>query len=152
MQKGRVARPSCQFIRECIMPRLSLAFFSAGAAYGLVGMVWGAVMAAHEDFTLAPAHAHLNLLGWMALSIMGAFYALAGTRAPLRLGWINFALSNVGVIIGIPSLAMMLAGHKAATPFLQGGMGMVILGMVSFLVAILSLWTRGPGVVSPPPS
>ena len=124
------------------MPRLSLAFFSAGAAYGLAGMVWGVIMAAREDFTLAPAHAHLNLLGWMALSVMGAFYALAGARAPLRLGWINFALSNVGVIVGIPALAMMLAGDKAATPLVQGGMGVVILGMLTFLAAILSLWAQ----------
>jgi hypothetical protein len=130
-----------------IMSRLSLAFFSAGGAYGLAGMAWGAQMAAREDFTLAPAHAHLNLLGWMALSIMGAFYALAGARAPVRLGWTNFALSNLGVLVGIPALAKMLAGDKAAIPFLQGGMGVVILGMLSFMAAILSLWAR-PKTVS----
>jgi hypothetical protein len=124
------------------MPRLSLAFFSAGAVYGLTGMVWGAIMAAHQDFTLAPAHAHLNLLGWMALSVMGAFYALAGARAPLRLGWINFALSNLGVVVGIPALALMLAGDKAATPLVQGGMSIVILGMLTFVAAILSLWAK----------
>jgi len=122
------------------MPRLSLAFFSAGAVYGLSGMIWGAVMAAKQDFTLAPAHAHLNLLGWMALSVMGAFYALAGSRAPLRLGWINFALSNIGVLVTIPALARMLAGDKGVTPFVQAGTGLVILGMVTFVVAILSLW------------
>jgi hypothetical protein len=123
------------------MPRLSLAFFSAGAVYGLAGMVWGAVMAARQDFTLAPAHAHLNLLGWMALSVMGAFYALAGSRSPLRLGWINFALSNVGVLVTIPALTRMLAGDKGVTPFVQAGTGLVILGMATFVAAILSLWT-----------
>jgi hypothetical protein len=122
------------------MPRLSLAFFSTGALCGLAGMGWGAFMAAHEDFTLAPAHAHLNLLGWVALSLMGTFYALAGARAPLRLGWINFALSNLGVVVTIPALARMLAGDKAATPFVQAGTGIVILGMLTFVAAILSLW------------
>lgn len=122
------------------MPRLSLAFFTAGALYGLGGMVWGAVMAAHEDFTLAPAHAHLNLLGWLALSVMGTFYALAGARAPRRLGWINFALSNIGVIVGIPALALMLAGDRTKTPIVQAGMGVVMLGMLTFLAAVLSQW------------
>ena len=131
------------------MPRLSLAFFSAGAVYGLSGMVWGAVMAAKQDFTLAPAHAHLNLLGWVALSLMGAFYALAGSRAPLRLGWINFTLSNLGVLVAIPALARMLAGDKGVTPFVQAGTGLVILGMLSFIVAILSLWAPAKGVEAP---
>ena len=29
-----------------------------------------------------PAHAHLNLLGWVTLSLMGGFYALSGKGAP----------------------------------------------------------------------
>jgi len=130
------------------MPRLSLAFFSVGALCGLFGMGWGAFMAAKEDFTLAPAHAHLNLLGWVALSIMGTFYALAGRRAPLRLGWINFAISTLGIVVIIPSLAMMLAGDKAATPFVQAGTMIVILGMLTFVAAILSLWAAPRGVAA----
>lgn len=122
------------------MPRLSLAFFSAGALFGLTGMGWGAVMGAKQDFTLAPAHAHLNLLGWVALSIMGAFYALAGSRAPRKLGWANFALSTVGVLVAIPALAKLLGGDKAATPFVQAGEMLVILGMLTFIAAIASLW------------
>jgi hypothetical protein len=124
------------------MPRLSLAFFSAGAVCGLIGMGWGSFMGAHEDFTLAPAHAHLNLLGWVALSLMGTFYALAGARAPLRLGWINFALSGLGVVVTIPALAKMLSGDKTVIPILMGGEGLVILGMLVFLAAILSLWAK----------
>jgi hypothetical protein len=78
----------------------------------------------------------------VALSVMGTFYALAGARAPRRLGWINFALSNLGVLVTIPALAAMLAGDKAVTPFVQAGTGLVMLGMVSFLAAILSLWAE----------
>jgi hypothetical protein len=103
-------------------------------------MGWGVFMGAKEDFTLAPAHAHLNLLGWVALSLMGAFYALAGARAPRRLGWINFTLSSLGVLITIPALAKFLAGDKSALPFMQAGESTVILGMAVFVAAILSLW------------
>jgi hypothetical protein len=124
-----------------MMPRLSLAFFSTGAVFGLSGMVWGSIMGARNDFTLAPAHAHLNLLGWVALSVMGTFYALAGARAPTRLGWINFALSSLGVLVTIPALAKMLSGDKGVVPFLQAGEGLIILGMLTFIAAIASLWT-----------
>jgi hypothetical protein len=65
------------------MPRLSLAFFSAGALCALTGMVWGAVMGSTQDFTLAPAHAHLNLVGWATLALMGTFYAVSARPA----GW-----------------------------------------------------------------
>jgi len=45
------------------MPRVSAAFFATGVICVLIGMGWGMYMGANENFTLAPAHAHLNLLG-----------------------------------------------------------------------------------------
>jgi hypothetical protein len=124
------------------MPRLSLAFFTAAVIYGICGMLWGAYMASTDIFTLATAHAHLNLLGWVTLSLMGGFYALAGERAPMRLGWINFAISNLGLLILIPSLAKLLAGDKAFEGIVAVGTMVTILGMLTFVVAVLSLWAR----------
>jgi hypothetical protein len=124
------------------MPRLSLAFFTAAAFYGSVGMVWGAIMGSTHDFTLAPAHAHLNLLGWVSQAIMGGFYALAGPRAPIRLGWINFAICNIGLLIFIPDLARLLAGDGSAEPVMIVGIAIWIVGMLTFLAAVLSLWAR----------
>jgi hypothetical protein len=37
----------------------------------LVGMVAGIVMGIREDFALAPAHAHLNLVGGVLLFLFG---------------------------------------------------------------------------------
>ncbi|HUZ12739.1 MAG TPA: hypothetical protein VMU93_07825 [Caulobacteraceae bacterium] len=124
------------------MPRLSLAFFSAAVLYGLIGMGWGAQMGMTENFTLAAAHAHLNLLGWVTLSLMGGFYALAGARAPTRLGWANFTLSNLGVIVMIPALARLLSGERDAGGVVVAGTVITILGMLTFAAAVLSLWGR----------
>jgi len=41
----------------------------------LVGMVAGIVMGIREDFTLAPAHAHLNLVGGVLLFLFGEPYS-----------------------------------------------------------------------------
>jgi len=128
------------------MPRLSLAFFTAAVIYGICGMLWGAYMASTDIFTLATAHAHLNLLGWVTLSLMGGFYALAGERAPMRLGWINFAISNLGLLILIPSLAKLLAGDKAFEGVVAVGTMVTILGMLIFATAVLSLWARPKAV------
>ena len=122
------------------------AFFGAGGLCGLSGMSWGAVMGASHDFSLAPAHAHLNLLGWVTLSLMGSFYATAGASAPSRLAWVNWLLSTGGAI-GMPAaLAALLSGHPAAEPFVAAGALSALGGMASFLLAALLSWRgrRGP--------
>jgi hypothetical protein len=103
-------------------------------------------MGAHQDFTMAPAHAHLNLLGFVAPSIMGTFYALAGDRAPVRLAWVNFVLSIGGVIIMTPLLAKLLAGDVAMGPLMGIPELIVIAGMVTFLISIVMV-ARGAGSV-----
>jgi len=89
------------------MPRVSLWFFAVAPLYVLVGMGLGIFMGANNDFALAPAHAHLNLLGWVTMALYGTFYALA-RDASKKLAWTVFALANTAVIIMIPSLSMVL--------------------------------------------
>jgi hypothetical protein len=91
------------------MPRHALAFFTVAPFYGLAGMIWGAMMGASGDHGMMPAHAHLNLLGLVLNSIMGTFYALAGDKVNRRWAWLNFVLSNLAVVIMIPTLGQMLA-------------------------------------------
>ena len=55
------------------MSKISVAFFGAAVLYALLGMSLGMFMGATEDFTLAPVHAHINLLGWATLALMGTF-------------------------------------------------------------------------------
>ncbi len=120
------------------MNRLSLAFFSAAAICAMGGMLWGIVMGASGDHSLSPAHAHLNLLGWATLAIMGTFYALSGKSG--RLGWINFALSTAGVAVMIPFLALRLAGDPGAEGGIIAGSLLAVLGMAAFLTVVLSGW------------
>ncbi len=50
--------------------------FQAAVLLVLVGMAWGIAMAASGDHSTHPAHAHLNLLGWVSLFLFGLFYHL----------------------------------------------------------------------------
>lgn len=119
------------------MPRVSKAFFLCAVVYGICGMGLGMYMGASENHTLMPVHAHVNLLGWVGLAIMGGFYALVGDRAPIKLAWANFALSNVGVLVIGPMLGVLLTtGNKAVIPILGVGELATVLGMVIFAVAI----------------
>jgi hypothetical protein len=105
-------------------------------------MVWGLMMASSENVAMAPAHAHLNLLGWATLSLMGTFYALLGERAPTKLGWVNFVLSLGGVIVTIPALAKFLEGNRAVIPAVAAGSMTVFAGMITFLIAIAMTWRK----------
>ena len=50
--------------------------FPAAVVMVIAGMVWGIVMAISQDHSAMPAHAHLNLLGWVSLFLFGIFYHL----------------------------------------------------------------------------
>ena len=123
------------------MPRVSLAFFTAAALCGLSGMVWGLVMAITKDHATLTGHAHLNLVGWAGMAIMGTFYALLGeARIPRRLAWTNFGLSLVGVAILAPALGALYKGVAVAEPLAAVGSIISLLGMLSFVVAVVAAW------------
>lgn len=122
------------------MNRLSLAFFTAAALCALAGMGWGIVMGATQDFTTMPAHAHLNLVGWASLALMGAFYQLSGGGG--RLGWINFGLSTGAVVLMIPTLTLVLKGDSAFEPVVIAASVIALLGMVTFVLSVLGAWRQ----------
>lgn len=127
------------------MPRVSLAFFTVAALCGLTGMIWGTYMGATQTFTLSPAHAHLNLLGWVTLSIMGGFYVLAGERASSKLAWTNFALSASGAVILTILLSQILLGNTGIGPMMVIPEVLVIGGMLTFIASIVRTWKRPAG-------
>ena len=61
----------------------------------LIGMLAGIVMGIQQDFTLAPAHAHFNLVGGVLLFLFGLYYKVvpaAGNSALAKLqGWLHIA-------------------------------------------------------------
>jgi len=48
----------------------------AAVLFVLAGMLWGIQMAISNNHAPFPAHAHLNLLGWVSLFLFGIYYRL----------------------------------------------------------------------------
>ncbi|MFO1249069.1 MAG: hypothetical protein U1E93_12845 [Alphaproteobacteria bacterium] len=118
------------------MPRVSAAFFMTGAILLGLGMCWGIVMAITQNFALAPAHAHLNLLGWVTMAIYGAFYALTRESYSPRLAWTNYICATLGVIIMIPALGIMLGtGNTALEPLVGIGSLLSLIALLVFAVS-----------------
>ena len=84
------------------MSRLPVLFLVAAGCCLVVGTGFGIAMGIAHDFHLAPVHAHLNLVGWTTLALMGLSY-----RA-----WPQLAAGRV-----LPPLQFVLsAGSAAAFP------------------------------------
>ncbi len=126
------------------MPRVSAAFFALGVLCVLIGMVFGMWMGAHQDFAAAPAHAHLNLIGWVTSALYGTFYALTARTMSVKLAWIQFAVSAIGLLVMIPSLFLLLlnGNDPKFEPGVTAGGIIVALGMVLFGVSVVKELTR----------
>jgi hypothetical protein len=53
---------------------MSARFIRIAALYLVIGVAMGIAMGITQNFSLAPVHAHINLLGWASLWIMGVIY------------------------------------------------------------------------------
>jgi len=128
------------------------AFFAAAAFYAMVGVSWGLAMGITENHATYSAHAHLNLLGWLSLAMMGTFYATAGQGVSDKVKAVNFVVSNLGVLLMIPGLFMYLgqAGPPAVFgPMIATGSLLVVAGFFVFgLTVILSLFRGSANAAS----
>ncbi|HEX7881774.1 MAG TPA: hypothetical protein VF499_03455 [Afipia sp.] len=113
------------------MKASSLSFFAAVIAV-LVGMSWGIVMAISQDHSAMPAHAHLNLLGWVSLFLFGIFYRLHPALENSRIALTQVHVWIIGTILLTVGVAMLHAGNKAGEPFAGVGSFVLLGDMVLF--------------------
>ena len=79
--------------------KASILSFRAAVLMVIAGMVWGIVMGISQDHSTLPAHAHLNLLGWVSLFLFGIYYHLHPTIDVNRLASVQVWIWIVGTII-----------------------------------------------------
>jgi hypothetical protein len=101
-------------------------------------MLLGMHMGASNDFRLADAHAHINLVGWVTMALYGTFYALTAQTMSVRMAWINFLVSAVGALVLIPALIMfLLTNDKGIIPVMVIGEALTVVGAAIFLISVL---------------
>jgi len=76
----------------------------------LCGLVFGIAMAIREDFTLAPAHAHLNLIGFVLMFLVGLYYRIVPAAGAGLLAKIQATLHVIGAIVLPIGVALVLTG------------------------------------------
>ncbi|WGM40984.1 hypothetical protein [Caulobacter sp. NIBR1757] len=122
------------------MSRWPYVFFAAACFYIMIGVCWGMYMGISHDHATSPGHAHLNLLGFVSLSIMGGFYALLGKETPTWIVGANFGLMNLGVCLLAPALFLLLSQRvepAQVVPVFMIGEVSILLGFLAFGAAVI---------------
>jgi hypothetical protein len=106
----------------------------AGGAKILViaGMAWGIAMAISQNHSAMPAHAHLNLLGWVSLFLFGIYYRLHPSLEPTRTASLQVGIWIAGTVVLVVGVALIYSGHAEAEPVAGIGSFILLFGMLLF--------------------
>ncbi len=90
---------------------ISRNFLLIGIMYLLIGVLFGMYMGGSGDHTLAPLHAHINLLGFTLMTVFALVYKVFPSMTDGRLGLIHFWLHQIGTVILLIMLFMLFTGR-----------------------------------------
>jgi hypothetical protein len=106
--------------------------FPAATLLAVAGMVWGIVMAASGDHSAMPAHAHLNLLGWVSLFLFGIFYHLHPAMDHSRAAIVQVAVWIATTVVVTIGVALIYSGREFGEPIAIVGSLAVLADMLLF--------------------
>ncbi|CUH64653.1 hypothetical protein TG4357_01414 [Thalassovita gelatinovora] len=117
------------------MKGVSVYFMILAVLSVIVGMAWGIQMSASHNHTLSPAHAHLNLIGWVSMSIFAFYYHLIPEAQDGILPKLHLASSVLGLVAIVPGIVMALR-LRGETLAIIGSI-LTLVSMLLFLVVVL---------------
>ena len=100
--------------------------FRLAVVFVLVGIAMGIGMAMSQNHSIMPAHAHLNLLGWVSLFLFGIYYERRPRLDASKLALVQVTLWSAGTVVLTVAVAAIHLGYKAADP-LAGIASLVVL-------------------------
>ncbi|MBI3710964.1 MAG: hypothetical protein HY246_25245 [Proteobacteria bacterium] len=112
--------------------KASVLSFRAAVLFVIVGMAWGIVMAVSQDHAAMPAHAHLNLLGWVSLFLFGIYYHLHPAIDRGRLAAIQAWVWIVGTAILTVGVGLVRTGTESGEPIAAAGSIIVFADILLF--------------------
>jgi peptidoglycan/LPS O-acetylase OafA/YrhL len=112
--------------------KASVLSFRAAVVFVVAGMIWGLVMAISDDHSAMPAHAHLNLLGWVSLFMFGIYYRLHPCLEDAKSASVQVWMWIIGTIILSIGVALVHTGHSVGDPIAAVGSIIVLLDTLLF--------------------
>lgn len=112
-------------------------FIKAAVIYFLIGTVLGLVMGATDHMEYTSAHAHINLLGWASLAVIGVIYKVYSEAGETKLARIQFMLHNIGLPLLILSMVFFANGmNNMGIPFAVLGGLLVIASVILMTINV----------------
>lgn len=117
---------------------LSNAFLRLGVLFGLVGVALGYYMGASQVFTASPVHAHVNLLGWVAMFLYGLFYRAFPGSSDGLVPKLHFWANAAGVLVMVTALAAYLLHVPGLEAY--GEIGLIVGPTLVLLSMLMFVW------------
>jgi hypothetical protein len=114
------------------MMKASALCFRLAVLFVIAGRAMGIGMAATQDHSIMPAHAHLNLLGWVSLFLFGIYYERRPVLDTSRLALIQVGLWSFGTVALTIAVAAIHLGFTAADPAAGMASLLVLAAMLLF--------------------
>jgi hypothetical protein len=102
----------------------------------LIGMLAGIAMGITQNFMLAPAHAHLNLVGGVLLFLFGLYYRLVPAAGTTALAKVQGSLHIAGGILFPTGVAVVLLKGPSFEAASIAGSLIVVAAMVLFAAIV----------------
>lgn len=117
---------------------LSRRWFLCSISYLVIGIGMGVFMGASQDHSLFPAHAHINLLGWVTMVLTGLLYRSFPAAAESALARWHFWLYQLAVPVMLVAVVAIYLGHPEADPVAGAASVVVLVSVLLFWWAIFS--------------
>ena len=123
------------------MKNLDRLFVLTGLVFLLIGMAFGLKMSASMDFTLHGLHAHLNLLGFVLMTLFGLCYRSWPKMQEGKLATVHYFLHTISVASALTLLYFLLTnpdlGPKIG-PVMNMFLGGAYLGILLFAYLVFT--------------
>jgi hypothetical protein len=103
----------------------------------VIGMLWGIEMGIRQDFAMAPAHAHFNLVGGVMLFLFGLYYRLVPQAGASALAIVQGWLHIVGAIVFPLGVAIVISKGESLVAIPIIGSLVVLIAVALFAVIVL---------------
>lgn len=117
---------------------MGIRLIKISSLYYVIGVILGMVMGMAGLYQFISTHTHINLLGWVSMTLFGLIYYVFPSLTKNKLAKIHFWLHNVGLpimLIGLISFA--LRNNTLGIPLMSIGGILVVIATIIFAI---NLW------------
>jgi L-asparagine transporter-like permease len=116
---------------------VSLRWVRLALVYFALAVLLGYAMSASHDHRLKGVHVHLNMLGWMSMSLFAWLYQQFPQAARGKAAAVHFWLYNLSLPVMMAGLGALLLGHAEAEPVVALGATVTVVAVLTFVVNLL---------------